>query len=130
MAALLQVAVIGVVTAVLVTLIRRSNAELALLLSVAACVVMALVVIRLVEPIISFFGKLQALSGLDDELLTPLIKSVGIGIVTQLCAAFCTDAGENAVARLIELCGGVLAIYIALPLLEAVIDMIRTMMGG
>ena len=35
---LLQVAVIGVVTALLVTLIRRSNAELALLLTIAACV--------------------------------------------------------------------------------------------
>lgn len=127
---LLQVAVIGVVTALLVTLIRQSNAELALLLTIAACVLMAIAVIRLVEPVISFCGKLQTLSGLDDELLTPLIKSVGIGIVTQLCAAFCTDAGENAVARLIELCGGILAIYVALPLLEAVIDMIRTMMGG
>ena len=116
---LLQVAVIGVVTALLVTL-----------LTIAACVLMTIAVIRLVEPVISFCGKLQTLSGLDDELLTPLIKSVGIGIVTQLCAAFCTDAGENAVARLIELCGGILAIYVALPLLGAVIDMIRTMMGG
>ena len=43
---LLQVAVIGVVTALLVTLIRRSNAELALLLTIAACVLMAIAVIR------------------------------------------------------------------------------------
>ena len=53
---LLQVAVIGVVTALLVTLIRRSNAELALLLTIAACVLMAIAVIRLVEPVISFCG--------------------------------------------------------------------------
>lgn len=130
MSTLIQVAVIGVVTVVLVTLIRRSNAELALLLTIGACVLMALLVLKLVEPVISFLGKLQALAGLEDALLTPLLKSVGIGIVTQLCAAFCTDAGENALARLIELCGGILAIYIALPLLEAVIDMIRRMTGG
>lgn len=130
MGTLIQVAVIGIVTVVLVTLIRRSNAELALLLTIGACVLMALLVLKLVEPVISFLGKLQTLAGLEDALLTPLLKSVGIGIITQLCAAFCTDAGENALARLIELCGGVLAIYIALPLLEAVIDMIRTMTGG
>lgn len=130
MGTLIQVAVIGIVTVVLVTLIRRSNAELALLLTIGACVLMALLVLKLVEPVISFLGKLQTLAGLDGALLTPLLKSVGIGIITQLCAAFCTDAGENALARLIELCGGVLAIYIALPLLEAVIDMIRTMTGG
>lgn len=130
MDALIRVAVIGVVTVVLVTLIRKSNAELALLLTIAACVLMAITAVRLIEPVISFFEKLQTLSGLEDELLAPLLKSVGIGIVTQLCAAFCKDAGENAIAQLIELCGGGLAIYVALPLLEAVIDMIRTMMGG
>ena len=42
MSTLIQVAVIGVVTVVLVTLIRRSNAELALLLTIGACVLMAL----------------------------------------------------------------------------------------
>ena len=36
MSTLIQVAVIGVVTVVLVTLIRRSNAELALLLTIGA----------------------------------------------------------------------------------------------
>ena len=90
----------------------------------------ALAALKLVEPVVSFLSKLQDLAGLDDALLTPLLKSVGIGIVTQICAAFCADAGESALARLIELCGGILAIYIALPLLEAVIDMIRTMTGG
>ena len=130
MSSFIQVAVIGIVTVILVTLIRKTNGELALLLTLSACVLMAVLVIRLVEPVIDFFRKLQELSGLDEELLVPLIKSVGIGILTQLCAAFCTDAGENAVARLIELCGGVLAICVALPLLEAVIDMIRTMTGG
>ena len=130
MRTLIQVAVIGVVTVVLVTLIRRSNAELALVLTIGACVLMALAALKLVEPVVSFLSKLQDLAGLDDALLTPLLKSVGIGIVAQLCAAFCADAGESALARLIELCGGILAIYIALPLLEAVIDMIRTMTGG
>ena len=123
-------AVIGIVTAVLVTLIRRSNAELALLVSVAACVGMALLTLRLIEPVVSFFEKLEALSGLESELLSPLVKSVGIGVLTQLCAAFCADAGQSALGKLVELSGSILAIYVALPLLEAVLVMIRSMMGG
>ena len=39
-----------------------------------------------------------------------------------------TDA--NAIGRLIEVCGGILALYVALPLLEAVIDTVETMAGG
>ena len=130
MGSLIQVAVIGIMAAVLVTLIRRSNAELALLVSIAACVVTALMALRLAEPVISFFEKLETLSGLESELLTPLVKSVGIGVLTQLCAAFCADAGQSALGKLVELSGSILAIYVALPLLEAVLEMIRSMMGG
>ena len=37
---------------------------------------------------------------------------------------------DAAVARLVELCGGVLALYAALPLLEAVLELIETVGGG
>ena len=41
MSSFIQVAVIGIVTVILVTLIRKTNGELALLLTLSACVLMA-----------------------------------------------------------------------------------------
>ena len=69
-------------------------------------------------------------TGLDKALMTPMLKTIGIGILTQLSATICADAGENAIAKLVEICGGVLALYVALPLLEAVLDMVEQMSGG
>ena len=57
-------------------------------------------------------------------------STVGIGLLTQLTASVCADAGESTVTRLIELCGSVLGIYTALPLLEAVLSLLRTMLEG
>lgn len=126
----LQVAVIGVVTVVFAALLKRNSGELAILLTIGACVLMGVLIVRMTEPVLTFLGKLRNLAGLDTELMTPLLKTVGIGLLTQLAASVCTDAGESAIAKLIELCGGVLAIYLALPLLEAVIDLIQSMSGG
>ena len=126
----LQVAVIGVVTVVFAGLLKRNSGELAILLTIGACVLMGVLIVRMTEPVLTFLGKLRNLAGLDTELMTPLLKTVGIGLLTQLAASVCTDAGESAIAKLIELCGGVLAIYLALPLLEAVIDLIQSMSGG
>ena len=126
----LQVAVIGVVTVVFSALLKRNSGELAILLTIGACVLMGVLIVRMTEPVLTFLGKLRNLAGLDTELMTPLLKTVGIGLLTQLAASVCTDAGESAIAKLIELCGGVLAIYLALPLLEAVIDLIQSMSGG
>lgn len=126
----LQAAVLGVLTVILTTLFKQKNADLALLLTLAGCVIIGILLVQLAEPVVSFLSRLRNLAGLDAELMTPMLKTVGIGILTQIGANICSDAGENAIGRLIEVCGGILALYVALPLLEAVIDTVETMAGG
>ena len=80
---------------------------------------------QLAEPVVDFLKKLRNISGLDEALMQPLLKTVGIGLLTQISANVCADAGENAIAKLIEVCGGVLALYVSIPLLEAVLQMME-----
>lgn len=127
---LIQVSVIGVVSVVLASLLKKNNKELAVLLTIAACVLVGIFVVRLAEPVLEFLITLRNLAGIEKELMAPLLKTVGIGLLTQLCSSVCVDAGESAIGKLIELCGSILAIYTALPLLEAVIDMIQRMVGS
>ena len=126
----LQAAVLAIVTVVLTAMLKKTNRELALLLSLAACVLLGVFLMRLAEPVVDFMSKLRNLAGLDKALMTPMLKTIGIGILTQLSATICADAGENAIAKRVEVCGGVLALYVALPLMEAVIDMVEQMSGG
>lgn len=126
----LQAAAIAVITVVLTSLLKKTNRELALLLTLAACILIGLFFMRLAEPIVDFLSKLRNLAGLDKILMTPMLKTIGIGFLTQISATVCADAGENAIAKLVEICGGVLALYVALPLLEAVLDMVEQMSGG
>ena len=126
----LQAAVIAVVTVVLTAMLKKTNRELALLLSLAACVLIGVFLTQLAEPVVTFLLKLRDLAGLDNALMTPMLKTIGIGLLTQLSANICADAGENAIAKLVEVCGGLLALYVALPLMEAVIDMVEQMSGG
>ena len=117
---LLQVAGLGLIAVLLGLVLKKGNGVLALLLTLAACAAMTVSIVRLAEPVVSFLSELRQLAGLEPALLQPLLRTVGIGLRTQLTASVCADAGESTVARLIELCGSVLGIYTALPLLEAV----------
>lgn len=130
MAELLQISAVGVLTAVFAALLRRYHEESALLLAVGGCVLLGLLLVRIAQPVVAFLARLRELTGLRQPLLEPLLKAVGIGILTQISAGVCADARQSAVARLVELCGGVLALYAALPLLEAVLELIETIGGG
>lgn len=130
MQGLLQATVVGIVTVLLSAMLRKTNHELGILLTLAACVLIGLLLLKLAEPIVEFMAKLRNLAGLDKTLTEPILKTIGIGLMTQIGATVCADAGENAIAKMIEVCGGALALYVSLPLLEAVLSLIDTMSGG
>lgn len=126
----IQALIVAVIGIVLGAVIKKSHKELAILLSIACCVMIGIFVIRLFDPILSFLTRLRTMANLEKGLLAPVMKAVGIGILTQITSRICADAGESAVATLVELCGSILALYVALPLLEAVLEMVESMSGG
>ena len=125
-----KVAVIALLTVLFLPAIKRHTAELGVVLSLAACVLIGLFLVNMARPVVVFFSELRAMTGLDRSLMEPLMKTLGVGLLSQLCAGVCSDAGESALAKLVELAGSVLSIYLALPLFRAVIELVQTMGGG
>ena len=120
-----QVAVLGLLTVIFANLLRKNNKELAVVLSLAACLMIGVILIQLAKPLVNFMEQLRSISGLDQALLAPLMKTISIGLLSQISSSVCADAGENAIAKLIDVCGGILSLYVALPLLEAVLEMME-----
>ncbi len=103
--------------------LRRSQPSLALLLSVAA---VGGVLWALAEPLgtlLAFLRELTARSGVPQALFAPLYKTLGIALVVRLGCGLCRDAGESALAAALETAGAVCALLTALPLFEAVLEL-------
>lgn len=111
-------------------LLRREKAELSAVVSVLCCIGAIWTAAELIRPVTAFAHELQTATGLEPAILSPVLKAVGIGLLTELAGAFCADAGENALCKTVELCGGFLAAYTALPLARSVLLTVRQLMGG
>ena len=61
--------------------------------------------------------------GAEGVHLKVLLRTVGAAMVTRLGADLCRDGGSQALATVVELTGGAAALLIAMPLLEAVVDL-------
>ena len=121
---IIRVAIAGIVGSVLSLVLRRGAPEIGLILAVAASLLILIVGMELTSTILSFARVLQNAASLSPALITPVFQTVGIGILTKLSADVCRDAGQGAIAGAVELSGTVAAIYIALPLMQAVFEMI------
>lgn len=120
--------VLALLTTVLVLTVKKQTPELGLLLSLSGCVLSVLLIGAWLTPILEFIRRLTGETGLDESLTEPLLKVLGIGLLTQITAALCNDVGESAMARLLELGGGLLCLYLSLPLLNAVLIMIEDLL--
>ena len=118
----IQVTGLCVVGALLALVVKRGSPETALLLAVGAAVVVALALAGVVE-------ELAEASGVPPGLFAPLYKTIGIALVVQVGGNLCRDAGESALAAVVETAGTLCALLAALPLLRAVLDMLLELMG-
>ena len=110
--------------AVLALSLRKQSPELALLVSAAGCAGAAWLILDWFSPVLDLGRSLCERAGLDADLVDPLWKTAGIGLLTQTASALCADAGQSALAKLVEIGGGLLCLVLSLPLLESVLDLI------
>lgn len=120
-----RVAGLCIAAAIMASLLRRENAELGLVLMLAAVLLGGVLLLDAVGEIAALGDELAVLTGLSPSLFTPLIKVTAIALLARVGGAFCADAGQSALARVMDAAGAVCAVGCALPLLRAVVDLIR-----
>ena len=123
-------AAMAIVCALLCTVLKQHGAELSSVLALAGCAGLLIAALTVLSPVMTFLRRLSGLAGINAALLAPVLKAAAVGLLTQLTESFCKDAGEGALAKAVELCGGILALYALLPLASSVAELLQRMAGG
>ena len=118
----LRLAALCLLGALLAVLLRRGGGELALLLVLAVCGVEPLGQLR------DFWEEASAWGQLPEQLFQPLLKTVCIALICRTGSDLCRDAGEGALASVLETAGAVAAIVVSLPLFRAVWDLLESLL--
>ncbi len=105
-------------------LLKKYAPELSLLLSLGAGLCAALLCSRIAGELKQTLQTLVSAASLESAAVMPVLKCVGIALVTELAGALCKDAGESALASFVELCGSLCALYTTLPLLRSLLSVI------
>ena len=120
-------AAVCLLSSVLAVLLKKSNPEMALLLTGAAAFMGLILLSRSVEEITAFLREMVTMGGLLPELFAPLLKTAAIALISRISSDLCRDAGESAMASLVETAGAFGAILVSLPLMEAVWEMLQVL---
>jgi len=128
MDALIKAAVAGGIGAVAALVVKKDSAPIAAALGIAAAFLVFAFALDMVSEIIDFCRSVAELSGISGSFFSPLLKTVGIGLLTRVSADICKDSGSASTAAAVELAGSVSALYTALPLMKTVLEMINSLL--
>lgn len=115
-----KVSAVALTGVVLNAVLKRNTPELAILLGVCAGMWILWSVADGFAAVQVLMSELIQLSGLTEELIEPVVKTVVYSVVTRITAELCRSAGESGTAVFVETAGTVLALTAALPLIRAV----------
>lgn len=125
---IVRAAALALCAAFAALLLRRSAPELTLALSAVAAAVILAAAVGFLRGIGDLADTARRSFGVAETYTLPMLKCLGIALVTKLTSELCRDASQSAAAAAVELAGAACALGVVLPLLNALLQTIGGML--
>lgn len=125
----MQAVAIVLVAVVMWIVLSKQSKEYALVLSVGVCCVVLLIIFRFLEPVLELLNQLQTMGNLQPEWLSIMLKAVGIGLVVEIGMLICTDAGNAALGKVLQILGSIAVLWLSIPLMNGLIKLLEQILG-
>ena len=119
-----KVSAAAICASVLSLIIKKTNPELSVLMSLAVISVIVYAGLSAAEGAAGIIRETETALAECREYLLPVMKCAGIGIITGTAARLCRDCAQSAAASAIELVGTMCAAAAAAPMITAALKLI------
>ena len=120
----LKIMAIGIIATSLLVYIRQYRGDLAVAISLGTGVIVFLLIRQELAAVVYQLSELAVRAGLNSLYLSTVLKVIGISYLIGFAAQACRDANEKVLGEKIEFAGKVLVLFIAVPVMLAVLDSI------
>lgn len=118
---LAKTAALALLCAACSLLIKAKNPEYSFMLNAICAVCICAAAVGMISSLADFVTDIIKKSGLPSEIFIPIIKCVGIAVLTKLVCNLCKDAGQNGTSSAVEYLGSATMVYTAMPLLRTLL---------
>ena len=126
---ILKIVTIALTGVILASLMKTVNKEVSIyVISATAIIIFFSIIIKLTD-VFSFIENIYNGITYGKEFFPIVLKVLAIAYITDLTAQLCKDAGEGAIASKVELGGKVVIFYAAMPIMNAILDLIKTLLA-
>lgn len=121
----------GVLTALILYLcLNKHSKDSSILLTLAVCAMVLLSAMSILRPVLAFLERLQEIGDLDTDLLSILLKAVGIGMIAEISMLICKDAGNESMGKTIQMMATAVVLWISIPVFDKLLSLMNKILGS
>ena len=121
----------GILTAIILWInLNQSNKDTSVLMTLAVCAMTMMAAASFLQPVVSFVDKIQDVGKLDAGLVSTVLKVVGVGIITEIAALICKDAGNESMGKALQFVSAGVVLWISIPVFEKLLALLDKILGG
>lgn len=125
---ILQIIGIGLVSTLIIIVLRKQKPEIAVQVSIVAGAMIFLMLAAKLSAVVDMLGEYVDKAGIKPAYFITVLKITGIAYIAEFGAEICRDAGEGAIASKIEMAGKVMIVVLAVPVITSLMDLILKIM--
>ena len=119
----------SLIALILGMILAKRSPDAATVLTLLVCCMLLGVAVRFLSPIVDYMHTLSSLGNIDRDNLEILMKATALGIISQISAMLCVDAGNSALGKGIEIMAVCAILWVSLPLLSELVELISEVVG-
>jgi stage III sporulation protein AD len=129
MSEIIKIGILGILGVLIALQFKTSKPEYGMYIGVAIGILIFCYGLKQVQAEMQQFDVISGFLGESQEYLTIILRVIGVTYICEFSAGICKDAGYGSVAEQIELLGKLSVMFAGIPILFAVIEQIRNLMG-
>lgn len=120
----------GILLAVVLCLcLEKQGKDMAVLLTIAVCVMVLAAAIAYLEPVMDFLSQLQELGNLNSSMVSTLFKILGIGLISEIVSMVCADAGRASLGKSLQILASGVILWLSIPIFTVLLELVQSILG-
>ena len=130
MALFLKAVAAALITVILMLVLGKQGIEVARILSITVCCMVLAVAVEFWTPVANLLDTLETAGNLDSDMVIILLKVAGIGVLTEITALICSDAGTASLGKALQFLGSAVILWLFIPMFHSLLTLIQDILGG
>ena len=107
--------------------LKQSKPEFCLFTNICVSVLIFMLMVDSVKSVIAELIDIKDLTGMNDEIISPILKVVGIGYIAEFSSEIAEESGNKSIASKIVLGGKIAICVITFPILKNLLNAILSL---